>query len=774
MDASQLFKLPVFMLDVFDSRVTKGPGSNWLVSLEQPPRNDSGVGGGDDDGIQLVGAARGRLVAGNVTLDELVLASPPDQNILLNLSAVPGQVGQQQVQVSAAAGKAPACLALPGGVLLSSNQQTAAHTCRPCRPLQGLNTIINVTVRPCLPGQRLQLSSSSTGGTSATCSMCAPPTFSFQAYPEGWKPGASVSMLAGSSAGAISGGPAAADDICRGCPAGGVCVAGMVIPQNGAFQPHPRSATIRPCPHGAACTRIINDTQGLHALQCASRRFINAKCVNSRPYTALQCASGYAGPFCSACWRPGRNAWLLDTATWEAARKREREEWGCPPDSIQDEVELVSRIFTSVRNASGFSAKTAYGRANGRCMACPHVALAWLRFLLARLVDLGFVALLALLWLGLGWLAASRASADYDTLKAARAECLSMRGSVLGGPSLSRRLSGSASLSQLLAPAGSRQVSAAGGSDRAGSMFTGPPSSRVSSGAGGSQVSLLGGGVPGSAAGSATGIWALRRGSRGSFGSGGGSVSAGGGHEPMQRPIASPGWLTGSFGGASHGSGTGGHGHASHQPLPGLDEARSEAPLAPAPSVGSAASGGSMLGAVLLSFRQRLRRPTADSVISTGSAMYSLSQPVGSVASFPGPLSGWSAAAHALNAQAAALNSCRPGSGPGGAGLVVGDDAELAKLLAELGALLLMAVRHLACLAQVCCCCLLRRGRQPCLCVVLPCMRDACANMQLRYALCPACLHRLCWTARRWRACCLPRTCCGSCPTGRPPACLQC
>jgi hypothetical protein len=59
----------------------------------------------------------------------------------------------------------------------------------------------------------------------------------------------------------------------------------------------------------------------------------------------------------------------------------------------------------------------AYGRSSGRCSKCPHLLLAWLGFLLARVFDMLLIALLALLWTLLGALANSPAAAALEALK---------------------------------------------------------------------------------------------------------------------------------------------------------------------------------------------------------------------------------------------------------------------------------------------------------------------------------------------------------------------
>lgn len=71
--------------------------------------------------------------------------------------------------------------------------------------------------------------------------------------------------------------------------------AGMVIPVDGSYMPHPRSASIFACPHANACRRGINGQANLQALQCANRRFPSLEELDPRPFAALQCAVGYTG-----------------------------------------------------------------------------------------------------------------------------------------------------------------------------------------------------------------------------------------------------------------------------------------------------------------------------------------------------------------------------------------------------------------------------------------------------------------------------------------------
>eukprot|EP00775_Hariotina_reticulata_P001789 gene1789-2123_t len=123
--------------------------------------------------------------------------------------------------------------------------------------------------------------------------------------------------------------------------------------------------------------KLLSRLPNAAALQCANRQFIDPEEVDPAPFSLLQCRRGYA----------------------------------------------------------------AYGRSSGRCRTCPHIALAWFGFLLARLLDLLFIALLALLWLGLGWLKASYASSAVGALKDCPGKGLTMQNSVFG-PRLAKTLSG--------------------------------------------------------------------------------------------------------------------------------------------------------------------------------------------------------------------------------------------------------------------------------------------------------------------------------------------
>jgi hypothetical protein len=129
--------------------------------------------------------------------------------------------------------------------------------------LQSLSALLQLQVRPCLPGQEavlLNLSSSSSsfpqppGSSSSSvlsvsCRMCGAPSFSFTAYPSSSSSDPHKPAAAAASPAAVH------SEVCQRCPPNGICVSGMLIPAQGCYQPHPRSAAIRPCPHTAACTR---------------------------------------------------------------------------------------------------------------------------------------------------------------------------------------------------------------------------------------------------------------------------------------------------------------------------------------------------------------------------------------------------------------------------------------------------------------------------------------------------------------------------------------
>jgi hypothetical protein len=73
-----------------------------------------------------------------------------------------------------------------------------------------------------------------------------------------------------------------------------------------------------------------------------------------------------------------------------------------------------------------------YGKSNGRCERCPHMAVSWLGFLLSRVLDLLVIGLIALLWVFYGWLSHSAAATAFVQLKHQRMVSLKMRDSIFG------------------------------------------------------------------------------------------------------------------------------------------------------------------------------------------------------------------------------------------------------------------------------------------------------------------------------------------------------
>ncbi|WIA09260.1 hypothetical protein OEZ85_008668 [Tetradesmus obliquus] len=311
----------------------------------------------------LSGNMRGALSGGYVVLQGLSIQAEPGSRLNLTLSAVP-----------------------PPG---SGDKP--------------LSATIDVLVRPCLAGEYATVSSEpGQASSSVSCRTCAAPTFSFSAYPP---PGAAAA--------------ASEKDICQSCPERGICVAGMVIPESGAFQVHPRSTVIRRCPNVRACQRNATATLNLQGLQCANRRYIDPADIDPRPYTAMQCSAGYAGPFCSSCYRPGRNLWLL----------QQLERAGSP----QQGFTLGDQVVLASGRAGGMAGRgEVYGKASGRCRRCPRLAAAWLGFLLSRLLDLLVIGCMAALWLLYGWLSHSAAATAFVQLKHQRMASLKMRGSIFG------------------------------------------------------------------------------------------------------------------------------------------------------------------------------------------------------------------------------------------------------------------------------------------------------------------------------------------------------
>ncbi|WIA09253.1 hypothetical protein OEZ85_008661 [Tetradesmus obliquus] len=342
----------------------------------------------------LSGNMRGALSGGYVVLQGLSIQAEPGSRLNLTLSAVP-----------------------PPG---SGDKP--------------LSATIDVLVRPCLAGEYATVSSEpGQASSSVSCRTCAAPTFSFSAY-----------LPTGAAAAAAS-----EKDICQSCPERGICVAGMVIPESGAFQVHPRSTVIRRCPNVRACQRNATATLNLQGLQCANRRYIDPADIDPQPYTALQCSAGYAGPFCSSCYRPGRNLWLL----------QQLERAGSP----QQGFTLGDQVVLASGRAGGTAGRgEVYGKASGRCRRCPHLAAAWLGFLLSRLLDLLVIGCMAALWLLYGWLSHSAAATAFVQLKHQRMASLKMRDSIFGSAlSIKGGLQAAPTLSEAYFSAASSNASAA-------------------------------------------------------------------------------------------------------------------------------------------------------------------------------------------------------------------------------------------------------------------------------------------------------------------------
>lgn len=93
-DSGQAFTLPVAIRDDFQSLVSSGPGSDWLVSLQQQQQQGAAAAGSSKGQsrtgvVELTGDARGRLKSGALLLDNLMLTSPPDSRLLFKLAAAP-------------------------------------------------------------------------------------------------------------------------------------------------------------------------------------------------------------------------------------------------------------------------------------------------------------------------------------------------------------------------------------------------------------------------------------------------------------------------------------------------------------------------------------------------------------------------------------------------------------------------------------------------------------------------------------------------------------
>jgi hypothetical protein len=129
--------------------------------------------------------------------------------------------------------------------------------------------------------------------------------------------------------------------------------------------------------------------------------------------------STLAGPFCTSCYRPGRNKWLLQQLDRSVPRD--------PGFTIGDQIVIAAgqADITAGRNE-------VYGQKNGRCERCPHMVVSWIGFLLSRVLDLLVIGLIALLWLFYGWLSKSAAATAFVQMKHQRMVKLKMRDSVFG------------------------------------------------------------------------------------------------------------------------------------------------------------------------------------------------------------------------------------------------------------------------------------------------------------------------------------------------------
>uniref|UniRef100_A0A383W6K3 Right handed beta helix domain-containing protein n=1 Tax=Tetradesmus obliquus TaxID=3088 RepID=A0A383W6K3_TETOB len=251
--SSQIFSLPLHLLDAFGAQVSKGTGSGWLVALA--PDNSSSAS--QVGHILLAGASRGRLEAGHAVLRGLAITGAMESDVSMQLTASP----------------------LPGA------------------PGQAVISNLVVRIRGCLPGETA-VSSSSSSSSSGSCQACGAHLFSFDPYSN------SASSSSSSSSDLETVGA------CQRCPEGGICMGGVLMPGQGYFQPHPRSSYVRACPHAAACTRDAEAMQLLQAIQCRNRQYLEPSAVEPRLYGLLQCREGYAGPLCACCYRPGRYTWL--------------------------------------------------------------------------------------------------------------------------------------------------------------------------------------------------------------------------------------------------------------------------------------------------------------------------------------------------------------------------------------------------------------------------------------------------------------------------------
>lgn len=135
--------------------------------------------------------------------------------------------------------------------------------------------------------------------------------------------------------------------------------------------------------------------------------------------------AGPAGPFCSSCYRDGRNAWLLQQLDSTAPHERGY--------TVGDEVIIAT-------GQTGFDKTEVYGNRNGRCVRCPHLALTWVGFFLSRGLDMAVVACITLLWMAFGWLSQSAAANAFVELKQQHLARLKMRRSIFGSVGSARTI----------------------------------------------------------------------------------------------------------------------------------------------------------------------------------------------------------------------------------------------------------------------------------------------------------------------------------------------
>jgi hypothetical protein len=93
-DSNQVFSLPAYMLDAFGSLITRGPGSDWVLSLQLPDVLGTGR---RTTPVFLSGASRGRLSDGASVLAGLSMGLPPDSNVTVALVGWPAAGSSAQV-----------------------------------------------------------------------------------------------------------------------------------------------------------------------------------------------------------------------------------------------------------------------------------------------------------------------------------------------------------------------------------------------------------------------------------------------------------------------------------------------------------------------------------------------------------------------------------------------------------------------------------------------------------------------------------------------------